>query len=393
MGITNGNKAQGQIAVSDSSRYLSNSFYQHFSKYDWEKIRERIYNCTIHDVRRAMQHAGRGSEQDFMALVSPAAEACLEPMCQLSSQLTRRRFGNIIQMYLPLYLSNECSNICTYCGFSYTNPMPRITLTEQEVLREAEVIRQMGYNHVLLVSGEENRRVNTSYFERMIRLLRPLFSELMLEVQPLSEAEYRRLKMCGVSTVLVYQETYHEQNYPIYHPRGRKKDFRYRLETPDRIGRSGMHRIGLGVLLGLEDWRVDSFFMAVHLRYLQRHYWQSRYSISFPRLRPAAGCQQFGNPVTDRELVQLICAWRLFDQHVELALSTRESPQFRNHAVRLGITAISAGSRTNPGGYATHPKALEQFEIHDDRSPQQVAEMLKDAGLEPVWKDWDKSFH
>ncbi|MCS6917411.1 MAG: 2-iminoacetate synthase ThiH [Chitinophagales bacterium] len=385
--------APAEANARQSKRYGDNTFYHEFRRCDWDEVRQRIYSCTVADVERALMRAGHGSDRDFMALVSPAADALLERMCRLSRWLTRRRFGNIIQLYLPLYLSNECANVCTYCGFSRTNPMRRITLTEEEVLREARAIRQMGYEHLLLVSGEENRTVNAMYFNRMVRLLRPYFSDLMLEVQPLTEAEYRQLKESGISTVLVYQETYNEKRYPVYHPRGRKKDFRYRLETPDRIGSSAMHRIGLGVLLGLEDWRVDSYFTALHLRYLQRRYWQTRFSISFPRLRPAAGCSQFGEAVTDRQLVQLICAWRLFDEHVELSLSTRESPHFRNHAVQLGITAISAGSRTQPGGYATHPEALEQFEIHDDRSPQQVAQMLKAAGLEPVWKDWDKIFH
>ncbi len=363
-----------------------------FDRYDWGYVSERIARCTKADVLRAFRRAGQGQPEDFMALVSPAATAYIDQMAVVSERLTRRRFGKVIQMYIPLYLSNSCANVCTYCGFSYTNRIRRITLNEQEVLQEAAVLKAMGYDHVLLVSGEDPHTVHTDYFERMVGLLRPLFSEIQLEVQPLDETDYQRLRKAGVSSVLVYQETYHKELYRRYHPKGRKSNFLYRLQTPERVGKAGLHRMGLGVLLGLADWRTDSFFAAMHMRYLQRQFWQMRFSVSFPRIRPATGCQKVPHHVTDQDLIQLICAWRIFDEHVELTLSTRESPSFRDLAVRLGITALSAGSKTQPGGYATHPESLEQFAIHDDRSPQEVAAMLHKQGLEPVWKDWDRSF-
>jgi 2-iminoacetate synthase len=365
-------------------------FRKIFDQYLWENISEKISVIKDEDVVRAMNKDGKGTPEDFLALISPAAEKYLEQMAQLSNRLTKKRFGSVMQMYVPMYVSNECQNICTYCGFSLDNKIERVTLSEQQILREVEVIKSMGYDHILIVSGEANKTVGADYFEKMINLIRPFFSNIMLEVQPLEQDEYEGLFACGVNTVLVYQETYHEANYKLYHPKGKKSNFDYRLETPDRLGKAGVHRIGLGALLGLEDWRVDSFFTALHLDYLEKTYWKTKYSISFPRLRPAVGCQQPNMPMSDKQLVQLICAYRIFNENVELSLSTRESQSFRNHAIKLGITSISAGSKTDPGGYASELHALEQFEISDERSPMEIAAMIKANGYEPVWKDWDR---
>jgi 2-iminoacetate synthase len=308
---------------------------------------------------------------------------------QISNRLTQKRFGKVIQLYIPLYLSNECQNICTYCGFSYDNKIRRRTLSAGELLTEASAIRQMGYEHVLLVSGEANQTVGVDYFIKALDVLRPHFAHISMEVQPLDQPEYAALMEHGLNTVLVYQETYHREDYKLHHPKGKKSNFSYRLETPDRLGAAGIHKIGLGVLIGLEDWRTDSWFTALHLQYLERTYWKTKYSLSFPRLRPFSGGLTPKVEMKDRELIQLICAYRMLEEEVELSLSTRESPMFRDHAIRLGITSLSAGSRTNPGGYAVDPGSLEQFEIHDDRSPAVIAGMIRSQGYEPVWKDWD----
>jgi 2-iminoacetate synthase len=371
---------------------LRSSFRDVFDRYSWDEAADIIYSKTDSDVMRALGNAGNADTDDFMALVSPAGVKFVEQMAQLSHRITRKRFGNVIQMYIPMYLSNECQNICTYCGFSFDNKIARLTLSEEQVLHEVEAVKSMGYDHILLVTGEANQTVGIDYLEKMVKLIRPQFSGIMIEVQPLEQEEYERLINAGVRSVLVYQETYHEENYRNYHPKGKKSNFNYRLDTPDRIGRAGVHRIGLGALLGLEDWRVDSFFTALHLNYLEKTYWKTKYSVSFPRLRPAVGCQQPNHPMSDKELVQLICAWRIFNENLELSLSTRESPTFRDHAVKLGITSISAGSKTNPGEYANHFHALEQFEVSDERTPSEVAAMLESQGYEPVWKDWDKVF-
>lgn len=367
------------------------NFKQLFETRDWEDQKKAIYSKTSADVERALASKKRTPE-DFKALLSPAASAYLEQMATLSHELTMKRFGKTIQMYAPLYLSNECNNICTYCGFSLDNKVKRKTLTDEEILQEASYLKSQGFNHVLLVTGEANHTVHTAYIKHAVELISEHFSHISIEVQPLETDEYKILHDAGVYSVLVYQETYHKDVYKHYHPKGKKSNFDYRLETPDRIGPAGIHKIGLGILLGLEDWRVDSFFCGLHLEYLQKAYWQTKYSISFPRMRPAEGIIEPNVIVTDKELVQLLCAYRLFQEDVELSISTRESEHLRNHIIPLGVTSMSAGSKTNPGGYTVEPESLEQFEICDNRSAKEISALIRQSGYEPVYKDWDNRF-
>lgn len=364
------------------------SFTEIYNQYDWEEIKTQIYNKEAHHVEAALHKEGAHSLDDLMALLSPAAASYLEDMAKLSHVLTQKRFGKTLQMYIPLYLSNKCSNNCVYCGFRNENRIKRITLTEEQILKEIKVIKSHGFDHVLLVTGESDKSAGTEYFERVLKLIRPWFSHISMEVQPLGQDDYSRLTRLGLNTVLIYQETY-GKNYPDFHPRGMKSDFFYRLETPDRLGAAGVHKIGLGCLLGLDDWRTDSWFTGLHVNYLERNYWRTRYSISFPRLRPAKGIIEPRVIVSDRDLVQLICAYRIFDENLELSLSTREAQNFRNNAIKFGITSISAGSKTEPGGYSAETRELEQFEINDNRTPEEVADMISRQGYEPVWKDWD----
>ncbi len=368
-------------------------FYTILSKHSWDDIKESIYAKTLEDAKEALHKKEFRNLEDFKALISPAAESLLEEMAQISQQLTLKRFGNTVQMYVPLYLSNECQNICTYCGFSLHNKIKRTTLTDAQIIKEAEAIKALGYDHVLLVTGEANKAVGMEYLQHSIRLLKPYFANISIEVQPLEQEEYELLIAEGLYAVLVYQETYHEEEYKTHHTKGRKSNYEYRIDTPERLGRAGIHKIGLGCLIGLEDWRTDSLYTAMHLDYLEKKYWQTRYSISFPRLRPAEGILEPKSVMTDKQLVQLICAYRIFKEDIELSISTRENASFRNNIFRLGITSMSAGSKTNPGGYAVFPEkeSLEQFEIDDKRSAKEIAEMLKLNGYEAVWKDWDKS--
>ncbi len=367
------------------------SFYEQLQKMDWDEIRLSVYGKTAGDVERALAKP-RCDLDDFQALISPAAEPYLEQMARRSMQLTRQRFGNTIQFYVPLYLSNMCSNICSYCGFSMHNKIRRTTLSMDQLSSETQAIKKMGFEHLLLVAGESERKVGMPYFREVFRTLKPQFSHLSLEVQPLATEEYAELKTLGLDSVMVYQETYHPSTYAQHHIKGRKTDFRYRLETPDRLGQAGIHKMGIGALIGLDDWRTECFHVAAHLDYLQRRYWQTKYSVSFPRLRPCEGAAPPKSIMTDRQLVQLICAYRLLNPDVELSLSTRESRLFRDSVLPLGITSISAGSKTQPGGYSqATDKALEQFEIDDDRSPDEMAKLVKSLGLEVVWKDWDRA--
>lgn len=360
-------------------------------KYNWDIEKQSIYSKTATDVEIALFKSNRTIE-DFKALVSPAALPYLEQMAQLSRAITQKRFGKTIQLYIPLYLSNECRNVCTYCGFSYTNKIKRKTLTRDELLIEVKYIKSLGFEHVLLVTGEDAVHAHFEYILEAVKLVKPYFSHISIEVQPLDQHEYEALINEGVNTVLVYQETYNRTSYKKYHPKGKKSNYEYRLETPDRLGKAGIYKIGLGILLGLDDWRTDSLFTALHLKYLEKKYWQTKYSVSFPRLRPFSGGIDPVVNISDKELVQLICAWRLFNEEVELSLSTRETEIMRDNLIRLGITSMSAGSKTNPGGYVVDKQSLEQFEISDERSVHDIVKIIKKQGYEPVWKDWDKVY-
>ncbi len=364
------------------------SFKEIYNLQSWDDVKKSIYDKSAQDVEMALASDKRTLE-DFKALISPAAIPYLEQMAQISSLLTKKRFGKTIQLYAPIYLSNECNNICTYCGFSFNNKIKRKTLSGEEILLEVEEIKKHGFKHILLVTGEANQLVHVDYFIKAIELIKSKFANISIEVQPMETNEYKLLHEAGVYSVLIYQETYHKEVYKTYHLKGKKSNFDYRLETPDRIGEAGIHKIGIGILLGLEDWRVDSFFCASHLDYLQKKYWQTKYSISFPRMRPAEGIIEPNVIVTDKELLQLICAYRLLNEEVELSISTRESEKFRNNIIPLGVTSMSAGSKTNPGGYVVDKTSLEQFEMADERSAEEVAAFITNNGYEVVWKDWD----
>jgi len=362
------------------------AFEQHLNEYQWDEVTNRIATAGPREVERALARAGRCDLNDMIALLSPAALPYLPRMVEISSALTTRRFGRTVQLFIPLYLSNECSNVCTYCGFSVTNKIPRITLTEADILDEAMAIKRWGFEHLLLVSGEAPRSVDVEYFERAVKILSPFFSRISLESQPLEQDEYERLFRAGLYGISVYQETYHRETYRLHHPKGKKSNFQWRLATPDRVGLARMHQIGLGVLLGLEEFRTDAFFLAAHLLYLKRRYWKTRYSVACP----AQGALDPKVVVTEQNLVQVISAFRLLDESLDISLSTRERKAFRDSAPFLGITSMSGGSRTDPGGYTKNIQSLKQFETSDERAPEIMAASLRARGYEPVFKDWDR---
>lgn len=366
-----------------------NTFRNTFEKYAWNDIQHFIYHTVQEqDIINALQKEHR-TVWDFAALITPKAKKYLPQLIKKSKELTQQRFGKNILLYAPLYLSNECKNICTYCGFSLDNKIKRKTLNDNEILIEANYLKNKGFEHILLVTGEDNHTVNAHYIAHAVDILRPLFANISIEVQPLETNEYQQFFHKNVYAVLVYQETYHPEKYKVYHPKGKKSNFYYRLETPDRIGEAELYKIGLGVLLGLEDWRVDSFFCALHLDYLQKKYWQTKYSISFPRIRPAVGAIQENIHMDDDDLKQLIAAYRIFNPDVELSLSTRERPALRDELIEIGITSMSAESKTNPGGYVIDNQTLEQFEIDDNRSVEEIKTSILSKGYEPLTKDWE----
>jgi 2-iminoacetate synthase len=358
----------------------------------WQK---KLNAVSPEDVEKALSEPlGSYSLERLMALISPAAENYLERMAQLAHQLTIQRFGRTIRLYAPLYLSNYCINNCRYCGFNEDNTFERTRLTIEQALQEADIIASEGFRDILLVSSEDRRFVNVDYLAELAGRLRDRFSSISIEIYQLSSNEYKRLFEAGIEGVTLYQETYDRRVYKYYHPAGPKSDYDRRLRAADDIASAGMREIGLGVLLGLTDWRAETLALAEHAHYLVKLYWQSHISFSFPRLRPAyqIGNSQYQHLLSDKNLVQMITALRLLFPDAGLVLSTRERPQLRDHLIRLGITKISAGSKTNPGGYSKYSDAIEQFEVSDNRSPAQIVKMIKQNGLEPVWKDWDKAF-
>ena len=367
------------------------SFLDEIRKYDPDQLREQIAARTPADVERAL-NLDRLRSADFMALVSPAAAAYLEPMARKAHRITQQRFGKTILLYAPIYLSNECSNGCLYCGFNATNKVPRRTLTLEEIERDARVLHEQGFRHILLVTGEAPARVDEEYLAAAARRIRPLFSSIAIEVWPMEESGYRKMVEAGVDGLTVYQETYDRVLYEKLHPFGRKRDYDFRLRTPERGGSAGLRRIGIGFLQGLGDFRTEAFFTGLHALHLSKHYWRSLISVSFPRMRPAEGAFQPPQPVSDKELVQLICAMRLLMPDAGLVLSTRESAKLRDNLLPLGITQMSAGSCTAPGGYSDKDDSVQQFAIDDDRSPAEMAAVLAARGYDPVWKDWDEAF-
>lgn len=368
-------------------------FSEVLEKISWEQTTETIYAKTDTDVRRALakQHC---TVEDFMALISPAAEPYLEVMARLSRHYTEERFGKTISLFIPLYLTNSCTNSCVYCGFHIQNPMPRTILSPTEIEQEYRAIKQLGpFENLLLVTGENPVVAGVDYIARALDLAKPYFSNLKIEVMPLKAEEYAELITHGLNGVICFQETYNRARYNIYHPRGMKSKFEWRLNAPDRMGEAGVHSIGMGALIGLEDWRTDVTMMAHHLRYLQKRYWKTKYSVNFPRMRPAENEGFQPNVVmSDKELAQLTFAMRIFDHDVDISYSTREAAMLRDNMATLGVTTMSAASRTEPGGYYTYPEALEQFDVCDNRSAAEVEAALRNVGREPVWKDWDASF-
>jgi 2-iminoacetate synthase len=360
-----------------------------------DEWKHRLAEVTSAQVEAALaSRPGSYSPAKLVALVSPAAEPYLERMAELSQALTIQRFGRAIRLYAPVYVSNYCVNKCKYCGFNRNNDFQRIRLTVDEALKEADVLAAEGFRDVLLVSGEDKAFISVDYLAELAGRLRTRFGFIGAEIYQLSSDDYARLFEAGIEGVTLYQETYDRDEYARYHPGGPKADYDWRLRGPDDMALGGMREIGLGVLLGLVDWRIETLALAEHASYMMKRYWQSRISFSFPRLRPACGVtpRQFPHLLSDTHLVQMVLALRLCFADAGLVLSTRESRRLRDHLVGLGITRLSAGSRTNPGGYTHADAASEQFAVDDSRSPAEVAAMLNQRGFEPVWKDWDSAF-
>ena len=347
-------------------------------------------------------------------ITTPKSNEELEAVAQAARALTVQNFGRTMRLFAPLYLSNECVNNCRYCGFSRDNPILRVTLSVEEVVAEARHLSRAGFRQILLVAGEHPKFVSQDYLAECVRALAPDFSSIAIEVGPMETQDYIPIIDAGADGLVVYQETYNRGVYAELHTAGPKRDFNFRLDCAERGYRAGFRRLGIGVLFGLSPWRQEAIALAAHLEYLLKYCWQTQISVSLPRLRPAAGGFRPLFSIKDRELVQLVCALRITFPQVGIVLSTRERAAFRDSLVLLGVTMMSAGSHTEPGGYTRQGSghlhrtvrgrivapdfqdgedrlATGQFEVSDERSPAEIAATLRRRGFEPVWKDWDQA--
>lgn len=363
------------------------SFFDEHARYasfDFKTFSDRV---TEADITRAIA-AERLCPQDYLALLSPAAIPHLEAMARRANALTTRHFGRTMQLFTPLYLANHCVNGCRYCGFNAANDLPRVKLSLAEVEAEAQAIAATGLKHLLILTGESRTHSPVSYMAACIEILRRYFSSVSVEVYPLSVEEYRELLQAGVDGMTLFQEVYDPVVYADMHPKGPKRNFRNRLEAPDRAGQAGLRTLNVGALLGLNDWRVEAFFTGLHADYLQRTFPEAEVAISTPRMRPHTGGFPPKVVVTDTDLVQYILAFRLFMPRAGITLSTRERPELRDNLAPLGVTRLSAGVSTAVGGRSAGDHSPPQFEIADQRSVDDMAAMLAAKGYQPIFKDW-----
>jgi 2-iminoacetate synthase len=373
------------------------SQYTHFNEIlnEWpvKRVHKLINSRTEDDVERAINSAGHMNAENLAALLSPLAEQTLEPMAAVSAHWTRQRFGQAVQFFAPLYVSNFCCNGCRYCGFNTTtNNTVRNALSVDQAVTECEYLAEQGFKNILLVSGEDRKNTPPEYFVELAKRIRHLFSSIQVEIYALSTDEYKLLVAGGVDGVTMFQETYNREVYSDVHPYGPKANYDNRIDAVERAATGGMTFVGLGALLGINDWREECFYLGLHADYVQKKYWRSCVSLSFPRMRPAFGGDPAPFPVSDVNLVQLMCALRLNLPDATMVLSTREIPGFREKMVKIAVTKISAGAKTTPGGYSTATDAEAQFEVADQRPLSEVAASIAKNGFDPVMKDWDRSY-
>lgn len=363
-------------------------FYNYYREWK-DKFRTLSFDSFQEsDVRKALDQE-QLTPVGLLALLSPAAQPFLEEMAQKAHRLTLKHFGKSINLFTPLYLANYCTNRCAYCGFNVENQIIRNQLTLQEVEIEGKAIAATGLQHLLLLTGESRAKSSLAYIESCVKLLRPHFASLGIEIYALEESEYRQMYKAGVDSMTMFQEVYDEDIYAEVHLSGPKRDHRFRLDAPERACRAGMSSVTLGALLGLGEWRQEAFYTALHAQYLQKNYPEVEIGLSCPRLRPHAGSFQPKSIVSDTDFVQILLAYRLFLPRVVITVSTRETANFRNAILPLGITKMSAGALTSVGGYSEETeKSTAQFEISDHRSVDEIVHMLYSKGYQPVFCDW-----
>lgn len=358
-----------------------------------DELAEYSANVSSSEVEKILSKRCAETLEEFAALISPKAEKYLENMAQISAETTFKYFGRTMRLFAPLYLSNDCVNNCLYCGFARRHSIERRTLSLDEVSREIEAIYNLGFRNVLLVASENPKLVSSGYVKSCVELAAKKFPSVSVEIAPSKVSDYVEYANVGCEGLTVFQETYSENVYPSLHPSGPKADFKWRLATPERGAEAGMRKIGLGALLGVNKWRFEILAMALHAKFLTRKFWKTQVSVSLPRMRPAEGgyVPLSENIPNDRQIVQIVCAFRMFLNRLSIVVSTRESSKLRDGLMGLGVTQMSAFSSTRPGGYAEREESGEQFSIDDSRTPEEFSKALKKRGIDPVWKDFDFS--
>lgn len=349
--------------------------------YDYRQV-------TADDVKRALRKEALSFE-DYGALLSPVATDYLEEMAAKATVETRKHFGNAIQMFTPLYISNYCENLCVYCGFNCHNRINRGKLSMAEIEEELKAIAETGLQEILLLTGESRYQSGVEYIGEAVQIAARYFSTVGIEIYPLNSDEYAYLHECGADFVCVYQETYNTDKYQQVHLQGPKRIFPYRFHAQERALRGGMRGVAFGALLGLDDFRKDAFAVGLHAYFVQQKYPHAEISFSTPRLRPYINnAQNNSNDVHERQLLQVMLAYRLFMPFAGIAISTRERSGFRDQVIGMAATKISAGVRVGVGGHKSEEKGDEQFEIADPRSVEQVHRIIVGRGLQPVYSDY-----
>lgn len=365
------------------------SFYEIIKKYKDFDFNNYFNSVTIKDIKESINKENL-EDTDLLNLLSPKALECLEEMAQKANKLSIQYFGKVVNLYTPLYLANYCENHCAYCGYNVVNKIHRKKLTLEEVKLEGEAIKRQGFKHILILTGESKIKTPVSYIVDCVKVLEPMFPSIGIEIYALTKKEYKILALAGVESLTIYQETYNEKVYDKVHISGPKKDYKFRLDAPERGAISGMYNIGLGALLGLSNFREDAFFTALHGEYIAKKYRGVNIAYALPRIRPHEGEFNNINKVNDKNFVQMLLAFKIFNPTASINISTRERPGFRDKLIPLGANKISAGVSTNVGGHAIEDIGEEQFEISDTRSAKEIKDMIKDLGYQAIFKDWER---
>jgi len=371
----------------DFKSYKSfNDVLKHYENFDVAGYLEKVSDA---DIKSSLQKENL-NQFDFLNLLSPKAANYLEQMAVISKKHKIRHFGNVIQLYLPIYISNYCTSDCEYCGFSKKNKIKRKHLSEEEIEVEAKEIAKSGIKHILLLTGEAKSLANLDYLKMAVKVLKKHFSSISIEIYPLDTDEYIELKNLGVDGLTIYQEVYDRKIYSKVHTSGEKTDYDYRLETPERGAKANFRAINIGVLFGLGNIYKEAFFSGIHAKYLMDKYLDTEVSLSLPRINSAEGSFVPKHILTDKDFVQFMLAYRLYMPMCGLNVSTREKPSFRDNLINIGITKFSAGSKTDVGGYSDIDKSTAQFDISDDRSVEEIVRVIRSKGQQPIFKDWEQ---